>query len=133
MFRKVHHIGVAVNNMEDALALYEKAGGRLIGRETSRDGKADLAMVDIGGSLIEPIAPLDDDSSVGKFIQTRGEGLHHIAFAVSDIKAELARLKKEGFDLIDESARPGFMGHMIAFIRPKSTMGALWELVEGEE
>lgn len=133
MFRKVHHIGVAVKDMETALALYEKVGGRLIGRETSRDGKSDLAMVDIGGGLIEPIAPLDDDSSVGKFIESRGEGIHHIAFAVSDIEAELTHLKEEGFDLIDETPRPGFMGHMIAFIRPKSTMGALWELVEEKE
>jgi methylmalonyl-CoA/ethylmalonyl-CoA epimerase len=132
MFTKIHHIGVAVKDMDGAIALYESAGAKLLARESSKDGRVDLAMLDLGGDLIEPIAPIEGDSAISKFIAENGEGLHHVAYEVADIKAEMARLKSEGFDLIDEVPRPGFGGHIIAFIKPGSTMGTLWELVEAE-
>jgi len=130
MFHKVHHIGVAVRDMDAAIALYEKMGAKLLARETAKDGSADLAMLDLGGDLIEPISPLRDDTKLAKFIQERGEGLHHVAFDVKNIEAVIADLKAQGFEMIDEKSRPGFGGHLIAFIQPKSTMGTLWELVE---
>ncbi len=130
MFNKIDHIGIAVKDMDAAIALYEGAGAKLLGRELSGDGRVELAMLDLGGDLIEPLAPAGGESGISKFIEERGEGLHHVAYEVPDIAAELARLKGEGFELIDEVARPGFMGHMIAFIKPGSTMGTLWELVE---
>ncbi|HJP13072.1 MAG: VOC family protein [Nitrospinota bacterium] len=132
MFTKIHHIGVAVKDMDGAIALYESAGAKLLGREPSGDGRVDLSMLDLGGDLIEPIAPIEGESSVSRFIAKNGEGIHHVAYEVADIKAELARLKSEGFELIDEVPRPGFMGHIVAFIKPGSTMGTLWELVEAE-
>jgi methylmalonyl-CoA/ethylmalonyl-CoA epimerase len=132
MFNKVHHIGIVVKDMDAAIALYEKSGAKLLGREPSADGKVDLAMLDLGGDLIEPLAPIHRESNISKFIEQRGEGLHHVAYEVDDIKAEMARLKNEGLELIDETPRPGFMGHIIAFIQPKSSMGTLWELVEKE-
>ena len=130
MFNKIHHLGIAVKDMDAAIALYEKMGAKLLARETARDGSTDLAMLDLGGDLIEPISPLKDDSKLAKFIQERGEGLHHVAFEVKNIDGALADLKAQGFELIDEKSRPGFGGHLIAFIQPKSSMGALWELVE---
>lgn len=130
MFSKIHHIGIAVKDMDAAIALYEKMGAKLLARETARDGSADLAMLDLGGDLIEPISPLKDDTKLAKFIQERGEGLHHVAFDVKNINGVLADLKAQGFELIDEKSRPGFGGHLIAFIQPKSSMGTLWELVE---
>ena len=130
MFDKVHHIGVAVKDMDVAIALYEGAGAKLLARETSADGATDLAMLDMGGDLIEPISPLREGTDLARFIKTRGEGLHHVAFDVKNIDGALAELKARGFELIDEKSRRGFGGHLIAFIKPKSTMGTLWELVE---
>lgn len=130
MFNKIHHIGIAVKNMDAAIALYEKMGAKLLARETSGDGATDLAMLDLGGDLVEPISPLREDTKLARFIRERGEGLHHVAYDVKNINGVLAELKAQGFELIDEKPRPGFGGHLVAFIQPQSTMGAFWELVE---
>ena len=130
MFNKVHHIGIAVKDMDAAIALYEKAGAKLLARDTSADGGTALAMLDLGGDLIEPISPIRDDTNLAKFIQERGEGLHHVAYDVKNIEGVIADLKAQGHVMIDEKSRPGFGGHLVAFIQPKSTMGTLWELVE---
>src|SRR3989338_3022037 len=90
MFNKVHHIGIAVKDMGAAIALYEKMGAKLLARETSRDGSADLAMLDLGGDLIEPISPLRDDTNLARFIRERGEGLHHVAYDVKNIEGVIA-------------------------------------------
>jgi len=132
MFNKVHHIGIAVKDMDGAIALYEGVGAKLLGRETSRDGNVDLAMLDLGGDLLEPLAPIQGESGISKFIERHGEGIHHVAYEVDDIKGEMVRLVAGGFELIDKIPRPGFMGHIIAFIKPQDTMGTLWELVEKE-
>ena len=87
-------------------------------------------MLDLGGDLIEPISPIKEGTPLAKFIEERGEGLHHVAFDVKNIEGVMADMKAQGFKLIDEKSRPGFGGHLIAFIQPKSTMGTLWELVE---
>lgn len=131
LFKRVHHLGIAVRDIDAAIALYESVGGVLEGRDVTTDGTVDLAMLDLGGgSRIEPIAPRTPDSFLTNWIEERGEGLHHVAYAVSDVAATLATLKGRGYELIDEAPRPGFQGHLIAFIKPRSTMGALWELVQ---
>lgn len=130
MFNKIHHLGIAVKDMDAAISLYENMGAKLLARETSGDGSTDLAMLDLGGDLIEPICPLRDDTNLAKFIRERGEGLHHVAYDVKNIEGVIADLKAQGFQMIDEKSRPGFGGHLVAFIQPKSTMGTLWELVE---
>ena len=131
MFNHVHHLGIAVRDIDAAIKLYESIGGTLIGREFTVDGKVELAMLDLGGgSRIEPISPATPDSFLHRHLEERGEGLHHVAYAVDDITATLADLKSQGYELIDEVPRPGFGGHLIAFIQPASTMGALWDLVQ---
>ena len=130
MFDKIDHIGIAVRDMDAAIALYEKMGAKFLARETKPDGSTDLAMLDLGGSLIEPISPLRDDTKLAKFIQEHGEGLHHLAYNVKNIEGVIAELKAQGFEMIDEKSRPGFGGHLVAFIQPDSTMGTLLELVE---
>ena len=130
MFNKIHHLGIAVKDMNAAIKLYESAGAKLLGREPSKDGSTELAMLDLGGDLIEPISPLNEESGVHKFILENGEGLHHVAYDVTEIENVMTKLKEQKIELIDEVPKPGFMGHTIAFIKPDSTMGTLWELVE---
>lgn len=136
MFKEVHHIGIAAADMEAALRLYAGgAGARLIGREPSKDGTTEIAMLRLGNALLEILSPKQGESPISRFIARRGEGLHHLAYEVADIEGELARLKAAGYRLIDEKPRPGALGSTIAFIQPKSTQGVLWELVvpgEGE-
>ena len=86
MFNKIHHLGIAVKDMDSAIKLYESAGAKLLGREPSKDGNTELAMLDLGGDLIEPISPLNEESGVHKFIQQNGEGLHHVAYDVTGIE-----------------------------------------------
>ena len=130
MLKEVHHIGIAAADMEAALRLYvEGAGARLVEREPSTDGTMDIAMLWLGNAFIEVLAPKQGESAIKKFIEKRGEGLHHVAYEVADIEAELKRLKAAGYELIDEKPRPGAMRSTIAFLKPKSTGGVLWELV----
>ena len=131
MFERVHHIGMAVRDMDAAVALYESVGGTLLGRETSIDGTVELSMIQLGdGSMIEPISPTTNDSSLAQHLDQHGEGLHHIAYTVKDIVGALEQLRNSGHTLIDEVPRPGFGGKLIAFVQAETTMGALWELVE---
>lgn len=134
MFRRIHHIGVAVADMEAALALYGGApGAALLEREASADGSMEIATLRLGEGLIELLAPREGESVIQKFIERRGEGLHHVAFEVEDIEAELRRLQEEGYRLVDERPRRGARNTRIAFLHPKSTGGTLWELVEEPE
>jgi methylmalonyl-CoA epimerase len=130
MFKEVHHIGIAAADMEAAIHLYvEGSGAKLVERELSRDGTMDIAMLWLGNIYIEILAPKQGESAIRKFIEKRGEGLHHVAYEVKDIEGELARLKAAGYELIDEKPRGGAMRSTIAFVKPKSTQGVLWELV----
>jgi methylmalonyl-CoA/ethylmalonyl-CoA epimerase len=128
---KLDHVGVVVTDLDEAIARYASLFGM---RVTHRAGNEQLGIVaaflDMGGAELELIAPTRGDSMVSKFIADRGPGLHHLAYAVPDIKKALADAKSQGLELIDEEPRIGLHGVPIAFIHPKSVGGVLTELVE---
>jgi methylmalonyl-CoA/ethylmalonyl-CoA epimerase len=131
MFDLIDHVGVAVADLEAAIALYESTlGMRLVHRETVDSQGVEAALLDVGDGHIELLRPLGPETVVGRFIEKRGEGLHHIAYRVSDIDATLARLREAGVGLIDEEARIGIRGSRVAFLHPRATGGVLTELVE---
>ena len=126
---RLQHIGIAVKDLDDASRFYtEVLGLAEAGRETLVDRGLEIAFIFIGDSKIELLQPLEPDSAVSKFIETRGEGIHHVAFEVEDIEDSLRRAREAGFALIDEKPRPGAGGASVAFIHPKSTNGVLIEL-----
>lgn len=126
------HIAVAVPSITDALPLYELiAGARSSPVERVESQHVDVAFVGTGTTRIELIQPTSPESTVQRFLDRRGPGLHHIAYRVADIDATLIRLSEAGVRLIDEKGRPGAGGHKVAFLHPKSTGGILIELVEG--
>ena len=130
MIKRVHHIGVAVNNLKESAALFEKLLGIKAHIEDAPCQKVSEAIFEFGDkvevSLLEPMGP---DSSVAKFLEKRGEGLHHIALEVDDVNRELKSIEKQGIQLIDKEGRPGVAGQ-IGFIHPKSVSGVLIELVQ---
>ena len=131
MIKKISHIGIAVKNIEEARKLYEEVFGLKVGDiETSEEQKVKIAFIPIGDTRIELLEATDPQSPIAKFIESRGEGVHHIAFETDNIEAELSRFKEKGLRLIDEKPRPGAHGTKIAFIHPKSTLGVLFELCE---
>jgi methylmalonyl-CoA/ethylmalonyl-CoA epimerase len=126
----IHHLGVAVEDLGEAVATYRKLfGAELESRETMPDQGVEAAFMRIGESRIELLASLDADTPVGRFLDKRGPGMHHVAFEVDDVAAELDRLAAEGAELIDERPRPGAHGLDIAFVHPDTTGGVLAELV----
>jgi len=128
---KVDHIGVAVENLDAALAVYSGILGlELKGTEVVEQQKVKTAFLPIGGSEIELLESTDPEGPIGKFIAAKGQGMQHIAFRVENIDAALAELKAKGVRLIDEKARYGAGGARIAFIHPKATNGVLVELCE---
>jgi len=131
LIKKISHIGIAVKNIEEARKLYEEVFGLKVGDiETSEEQKVKIAFIPIGDTRIELLEATDPQSPIAKFIESRGEGVHHIAFETDNIEAELLRFKEKGLRLIDEKPRPGAHGTKIAFIHPKSTLGVLFELCE---
>lgn len=127
----IHHVAVAVRDLEDAIARHEDLYGvGPIHRERVESQGVDEAMLPLGGSHLQLLAPLGPDTPVGRFLDKRGEGLHHVAYAVADIRQALAHLKEQGVRLIDEEPRPGGGGHSIAFVHPAAFAGTLVELVE---
>jgi len=128
---KVDHIGVAVENLDAALAVYSGILGlELKGTEVVEEQKVKTAFLPIGGSEIELLESTDPEGPIGKFIAAKGQGMQHIAFRVENIDAALSELKAKGVRLIDEKARYGAGGARIAFIHPKTTNGVLVELCE---
>lgn len=128
---KVDHIGIATREIDEALALWRDALGLEIEwTEEVSDQGVRVAMLPIGDTHIELLEPLNQNSPVGKFLQKRGPGIHHVAIRVTDIQAELARLKEKGTRLIDETPRPGARGCLVAFVHPASANGVLLELVQ---
>ena len=128
--RGIHHLGVAVEDLDAALESYRDLfGAELEGRETVPDQGVEAAAVLVGESRVELLASLGDDTPVGKFLAKRGPGMHHVAFEVADLRAELADLAERGADLIDSEPRQGLFGHEVAFIHPESVDGVLVELV----
>lgn len=127
----IHHVAIAVNDLDAAIAGYESLYNiTTLSREVVEDQGVSEAMLSVGGSHIQLLEPLTPESPVGRFLSQNGEGMHHIAFAVNDIEAALAHLKSTGARLIDESPRLGGGGHRIAFVHPKELAGTLVELVE---
>src|ERR687895_2853747 len=131
MFARVDHIGVAVEDLDASIALYEKTYGmQLAHRETVTEQGVEAVLLDVGENHVELLRPLADDTPVGRFLAKRGPGLHHVAFQVDDIDGALARLRELGVRLIDESPRIGIRGSRVAFLHPAASGGVLTELVE---
>jgi methylmalonyl-CoA/ethylmalonyl-CoA epimerase len=127
----IDHIGVAVSDLDRAITLYEGTFGMpLVHRETVEEQGVEAVLLEVGDGHVELLAPLGPETVVGKFIERRGEGLHHVAYRVEDIDATLAELKEAGVGLIDTEARIGIRGSRVAFVHPKSTGSVLTELVE---
>ena len=127
--KKIEHIGIAVKNLEAANATYKALlKTEAYKTETVESEGVSTSFFKTGESKIELLAATNADSPVAKFIEKRGEGIHHIAFAVDDIEAEIARLEKEGFQLLNKSPKPGADNKLVAFLHPKSSHGVLVEL-----
>jgi methylmalonyl-CoA epimerase len=128
----IHHLGVAVNDLDGALATYERLfGAELEHRETVTDQGVEAASLRIGSDRVELLAALGDDTPVGKFLANRGPGMHHVAYEVDDVGAALDELAAEGAELIDEHPRRGLFGLEVAFVHPDSVHGVLAEIVSG--
>jgi methylmalonyl-CoA/ethylmalonyl-CoA epimerase len=131
----VHHVGIAVEDLDLAIATYASLfGATLEHRETVADQGVEAASLRIGkpgvgDARIELLRPLGPETAVGRFLASRGPGLHHVAFEVADVAAELDRLRAEGTPLIDESPRLGLFGLQVAFVHPEATGGVLAEFV----
>ena len=131
MLSTIDHVGVAVEDIDAALALYrDSLGMPLVHRETVTEQGVDAALLDVGYSHVELLQPLGPDTAVGKFLSRRGPGLHHVAYRVPDVEATLNALAEAGLRLIDERPRNGIRGSRVAFVHPASTGGVLTEIVQ---
>ena len=136
VLENLYHVAIAVRNLDEVERLYETALGlKVAHREVVVDQGVRTSMLvpEKGGTAVELLEPLDGESPISKFLEKRGEGIHHICFLVDDIEAALERLKKEGVRLIDEKPRPGSYHSRVAFIHPKAMNGVLIELAELSE
>jgi len=134
MLSAIDHVGVAVSDIDAALALYRDALGMpLVHRETVSEQGVDAALLDIGDGHVELLAPLGSDTTVGKFLARNGAGLHHVAYRVADVRATLDAARRAGLRLIDESPRTGIRGSRVAFLHPAATGGVLTEIVQPAE
>lgn len=128
---RIHHIGIAVADLDESIRVYTSAlGGQLVHRATNETEGLEAAFLRVGDGEIELMSALREDSPVGKFVAKRGPGLHHVAYAVADINGALAEARAAGLELIDSEPRIGMHGARIAFVHPKSLGGVLTELVE---
>jgi methylmalonyl-CoA/ethylmalonyl-CoA epimerase len=131
MLSAIDHVGVAVEDIDAALALYRDALGMpLVHRETVAEQGVDAALLDVGDGHVELLQPLGPETAVGKFLSRRGPGLHHVAYRVEDVEATLGALAQAGLRLIDERPRNGIRGSRVAFVHPASTGGVLTEIVQ---
>ena len=130
--RGIHHLGVAVENLDEALDTYERLfGAELEHRELVPDQGVEAAAVRVGESRVELLASLGADTPVGKFLANRGPGMHHVAYEVDDLRATLAHLADAGAELIDAEPRQGLFGLQVAFVHPDAVHGVLSEVVAG--
>jgi methylmalonyl-CoA/ethylmalonyl-CoA epimerase len=128
---RIHHIGVAVTDMDESIRLYTSAlGAELVQRTLSETDGLEAALIRTGEGEVELLRPTREESPVGKFLARRGPGLHHVAYAVTDIDRALAEARAAGLELIDQEPRIGLHGSRIAFLHPKTMGGVLTELVE---
>jgi methylmalonyl-CoA/ethylmalonyl-CoA epimerase len=134
VFSRIDHVGVAVEELDGALELY---GGTMeltvAHREVVSEQGVEAVLLDVGENHVELLAPLGEDTPVGRFLAKNGPGLHHVAYQVSDIEATLQALKAAGMRLIDEQPRTGIRGSRVAFLHPRSTIGVLTEIVQPAE
>jgi methylmalonyl-CoA/ethylmalonyl-CoA epimerase len=134
LFGRIDHIGVAVEDIDAAIALYEGSFEMTLAhRETVDSQGVEAVLLDVGEGHVELLAPLGPDTPVGKFLSRSGQGLHHVAYAVEDIDAALRRVAAAGIKLIDAEPRTGIRGSRVAFLHPRSTGGVLTEIVEPAE
>ncbi|MDQ3573037.1 MAG: methylmalonyl-CoA epimerase [Actinomycetota bacterium] len=134
MFGLIDHIGVATEDLDASLALYEGSFEMPTAhRETVEEQGVEAILLDVGACHVELLRPLGPDTPVGKFLERKGPGLHHVAYRVDDIDATLKSLEAAGIGLIDAKARIGIRGSRVAFLHPRSTGGVLTEIVEPVE
>ena len=134
MLDRIDHIGVATEDLDGAIALYEGTMGMPVAhRETVESQGVEAVLLDVGDGHVELLRPLGPDTAVGKYLERKGPGLHHVAYAVDDIDAVLDKLKEAGIELIDSEPRVGIRDSRVAFVHPKSTGGVLTEIVEPAE
>jgi methylmalonyl-CoA/ethylmalonyl-CoA epimerase len=130
--RRIHHLGVAVEDLDDALDTYERLfGAELEHRELVPEQGVEAAAVRVGDSRVELLASLGEETPVGKFLAKRGPGMHHVAYEVDDLRETIAHLADAGAELIDGEPRQGLFGLEVAFVHPDAVHGVLSELVAG--
>ncbi|HEX6261231.1 MAG TPA: methylmalonyl-CoA epimerase [Actinomycetota bacterium] len=131
MLTDIDHVGIAVQDLDEAVERYRAAFGvEPTHRETVEDQGVDEVMFKVGTSYIQLLGSRGPDTPVGRYLATRGEGIHHIAYRVNDVEEVLAHLMEQGHRLVDERGRPGSRGTMVAFVHPKALHGTLIELVQ---
>ena len=131
MLDRIDHVGVAVEDLDAALNLYERVLGMpVVHRETVTDQGVEAVLLDVGDGHVELLSPLGEDTPVGKYLERKGPGLHHVAYAVADIEATLSELADQGLELIDSTPRTGIRDSRVAFLHPRSTGGVLTEIVQ---
>jgi len=131
MFARIDHVGVAVEDLDAAIALYESTYAMtLVHRETVTEQGVEAVLLDVGENHVELLAPLGPDTPVGRFLAKSGPGIHHVAYQTDDIEQALQALKDSGMQLIDETPRIGIRGSRVAFLHPKASGGVLTEIVE---
>ena len=130
--RGIHHLGVAVADLDEAIATYERLFGAVVEhRATFFEQGVDAASVLVGGGRVELLSSTGDDTPVGRFLAKRGPGMHHVAYDVADVAVALRQLTSVGAELIDEEPRPGLFGLQVAFVHPDAVHGVLTEVVSG--
>jgi methylmalonyl-CoA/ethylmalonyl-CoA epimerase len=128
--RGIHHLGVAVEDLDEAVTTYERLfGARVEHRDTVTEQGVEAASLRVGESRVELVASLGAETPVGRFLASRGPGMHHVAYEVDDVRSSLADLEREGAELIDAEPRRGLFGLEVAFVPPDSAHGVLAELV----
>lgn len=131
MLSRIDHIGVAVNDLAEAITLYrDTLGMPLVHQETVEEQGVEAVLLDVGDGHVELLSPLGEDTPVGKFLAKKGPGLHHVAYAVDDIETTLEKLAEQGVTLIDKTPRTGIRNSRVAFVHPKSTGAVLTEIVQ---
>ena len=134
MLDRIDHIGVATDDLDGAIALYEGTLGMPVAhRETVESQGVEAVLLDVGEGHVELLRPLGPDTPIGRYLERKGPGLHHVAYAVDDIEGVLGKLKESGIDLIDSEPRIGIRRSRVAFVHPRSTDGVLTEIVEPAE
>ena len=131
MFGRIDHIGVAVEDLDEAVGLYrDRFEMREQHRETVESFGVEALLLEVGEGHVELLAPLGPETGVGRFLERNGPGMHHVAYQTSDIDTALAALRRDGIQVIDEKPRTGIRGSRVAFLHPRATGGVLTELVE---